>query len=75
MEEAKTERGGDSFRLMMVFVPSRNMSWKLKSVDVFIRDLSKVWARKGYRLDSDRAAGEWAQLCRQLVCVGSSAGN
>jgi len=40
---------------------------------MFIKEA--VWFRKGYRLDSDRAAGEWAQLCRQLVCVGSSAGN
>ena len=26
-------------------------------------------AAVGYWLGSDRAAGEWAQLCHQLVCV------
>ena len=28
-------------------------------------------ATVGYWLDSDRAAGEWAQLCHQLICAAS----
>jgi len=62
---------------MMLFYKEDGGSHVARFQGLFAKRLTQ-WlavARKGYRLDSDRAAGEWAQLCRQLVCVGSSAGN